>query len=90
MPARPSAPSAEDIERDLAERDPELVEAAREVDLSLLRWSLGLTPLERLRARTTTTGILARLRHGPTDRCSRGSPAGPVRSPPSASTSPAG
>jgi hypothetical protein len=42
MPARTPALTA-DLERVLAERDPELVEAVQNVDLSLLRWSLGLT-----------------------------------------------
>lgn len=64
----PAAPTAADLGRVLAERDPELVEAVQDVDLSLLRWSLGLTPLERLRACAGTTRTLDRLRHGTTDR----------------------
>ncbi|MEM9457372.1 MAG: hypothetical protein AAGF11_24545 [Myxococcota bacterium] len=48
----------------LARTDPDLLEAANEVDVSLLRWSLGLTPLERLRACTRTAGTLERLRRG--------------------------
>ena len=60
MPARTPALTA-DLERVLAERDPELVEAVQNVDLSLLRWSLGLTPLERLRACAGTARTLDRL-----------------------------
>lgn len=66
MPA--PAPTAADLERVLAERDPELVEAVQDVDISLLRWSLGLTPLERLRACAGTARTLDRLRHGTADR----------------------
>lgn len=61
MPARAPALTA-DLERVLAERDPDLVEAVQDVDLSLLRWSLGLTPLERLRACAGTARTLDRLR----------------------------
>jgi hypothetical protein len=52
------------IEQAIAREDSELVEAAREVDLSLLRWSLGLTPLERLRSCTRMASTLDRLRRG--------------------------
>lgn len=55
--------TADEVEQAVALRDPELVEAAREVDQTLLRWSLGLTPLERLRACTQATSTLERLRH---------------------------
>ncbi|MEM9459382.1 MAG: hypothetical protein AAGF11_34705 [Myxococcota bacterium] len=52
------------LERVLASTDPQLVAAADEVDVSLLWWSLGLTPLERLRACTRTASTLERLRRG--------------------------
>jgi hypothetical protein len=54
----------DELERVLALTDPELLEAANEVDVTLLRWSLGLTPLERLRACTRTVDTLERLRRG--------------------------
>ncbi|MCH9685105.1 MAG: hypothetical protein K0V04_26950 [Deltaproteobacteria bacterium] len=57
-------PTSDDLERVLAFVDPELLQAADEVDVSLLRWSLGLTPLERLRACTTTASALDWLRRG--------------------------
>ena len=56
--------TASESERVLALVDPELLEAADEVDVSLLRWSLGLTPMERLRSCTRTAGTLERLRRG--------------------------
>ena len=62
------APSADEVERAVALRDPDLVDAAREVDQTLLRWSLGLTPLERLRACTQATSTLERLCHASRDR----------------------
>ena len=52
----------EAIERDLAERDPELLAAVSEVDLSLVRWSLSLSPIERLRVCTRNARVLDRLR----------------------------
>jgi len=61
-------PTADEVEQAVALRDPDLVEAAREVDQTLLRWSLGLTPLERLRACTQATSTLERLRHASRDR----------------------
>lgn len=61
-------PTADEVEQAVALQDPELVEAAREVDQTLLRWSLGLTPLERLRACTQATSTLERLRHASLDR----------------------
>lgn len=67
-PARTPTPTVADLERAFAERDPELLEAVQDLDLSLLRWSLGLTPLERLRACSGTTRTLDRLRHGTADR----------------------
>lgn len=48
----------------LARTDPELVEAANEVDVTLLRWSLGLSPLERLQMCTQMAGALDGLRRG--------------------------
>lgn len=59
-----SGPTADALERVIAEHDPDLVEAAREVDLSLLSHSLSLSPLERLRACTSTTRTLEALRRG--------------------------
>ena len=59
---------AADLERSLAERDPELLAAADEVDVTLLRWSLSLSPLERLRACTKATRALERLRYASTQR----------------------
>lgn len=60
--------TANEVERAVAAEDPELVEASYEVDLTLLRWALGLTPLERLRACTQATETLARLRHATRNR----------------------
>lgn len=62
MPRSP-AEALEAIERDLAERDPELLAAVSEVDLSLVRWSLSLSPIERLRVCTRNTRALDRLRN---------------------------
>jgi hypothetical protein len=59
-----SSPTAQELERLLLLRDPELVEASREVDRTLLRWALELTPLERLRACMRTTSTLDSLRRG--------------------------
>lgn len=59
---------ADDVERAVALRDPDLIAAAREIDRTLLRWSLELTPLERLRACTQATSTLERLRHASRDR----------------------
>ena len=42
--------------------DPLIVQAAREVDRSLLDWALALSPRERLRACTKAGVALARLR----------------------------
>lgn len=42
--------------------DPLIVEAAREVDGTLLDWALGLSPRERLRACTKATAALEHLR----------------------------
>ncbi len=67
MPALP-VPTAAEVERTIAEQDPELVEASYEIDRTLLRWSLGLTPLERLRACTQATNTLERLRRASLDR----------------------
>lgn len=38
------------LEADLAQRDPSLLAAAGEVDVTLIDWALGLSPFERLRA----------------------------------------
>jgi hypothetical protein len=50
------------LETRVAALDPDLVEASYEVDLGLLRWSLAMTPVERLRACTRSARALARLR----------------------------
>lgn len=68
MPGQIPVSIADEVERAVAAVDPELVEAAREVDRTLIRWSLGLTPLERLRACTRATSTLERLRHASRDR----------------------
>lgn len=59
---------ADEVERAIALRDPDLVQASREIDRTLLRWSLGLTPLERLRACSQATATLDRLRHASVHR----------------------
>ncbi|MGB5879887.1 MAG: hypothetical protein WBH85_07655 [Thermoanaerobaculia bacterium] len=41
---------------------PDLVAASREVDRTLLRWMLGLSPRARLRVSANATGALARFR----------------------------
>lgn len=56
--------TADEIEEVLAREDPDLVEAAREVDRSLLAWSLSLTPLERLRVCSCNARGLEQLRRG--------------------------
>ena len=43
---------------------PEIVDASREVDGSLLRWTLAMSPLERLRNAVTYGRAVARLRGG--------------------------
>lgn len=55
----------EELTRRIKARDPDLVAAVDEVDWTLLRWSPGLSPLERLRASTQTANTLARLRNAP-------------------------
>ena len=67
MPPLP-APTANEVEHAVALRDPELVEASHEIDRTLLRWALGLTPLERLRACTQATSTLERLCHASVNR----------------------
>lgn len=46
------------------ELDPLVVQAAREVDLTLLDWSLRLSPRERLRACTNASVALGRFKRG--------------------------
>ncbi len=55
-PTRPAIPVA-------LELDPLVLEAVRDVDQSLLDWSLALSPLERLRACHRAAVALARFRH---------------------------
>ncbi|HHH28630.1 MAG TPA: hypothetical protein ENK57_09835 [Polyangiaceae bacterium] len=52
----------EELTRRIKARDPDLVAAVDEVDWTLLRGSLDLSPLERLRASTQTANTLGRLR----------------------------
>ena len=47
----------------LARVDPELLEAAKDVDRSLLRWMLSLSPLQRLDAASKAARGLAGFRH---------------------------
>ncbi|MDH3745431.1 MAG: hypothetical protein OES47_10055 [Acidobacteriota bacterium] len=46
------------------ELDPLIVAAAAEVDRSLLRWMLSLSPRARLEASTNATRALSRIRRG--------------------------
>ena len=64
--AVPHAPTA--LELALALQDPDVVEASYEVDRTLLRWALELSPLERLRACTRTATTLESLRRGTVSR----------------------
>ncbi len=53
----------------IAARDPELLDAAAEVDRSLLDWALAQTPRQRLDACSSATRALAGFRRGTsTDR----------------------
>ena len=45
--------------------DPLLVEAAADVDRTLIRWALSLSHRERLRASTKATKALSRIRRDP-------------------------
>jgi hypothetical protein len=46
--------------RDFVEsKDPELIGAADEVDISLLRWALSLSPRERLQASSGALSVLS-------------------------------
>ncbi len=49
----------------LAELDPLILEAATEVDGTLLDWALGLSPRERLRASTRAEAALRKFVHAP-------------------------
>jgi len=62
VPSPRSAQTYEELARRLQARDPDLIAAVDEVDWTLLRWSLGLSPLERLRACSQATRTLGRLR----------------------------
>jgi hypothetical protein len=58
-------PSTAEPERQLvASIDPLIVEAAREVDGTLLDWMLGLSPRERLRACSNASRALGRFSDG--------------------------
>lgn len=52
--------------RGATQLDPLMVQASAEVDRSLLRWMLSLSPRERLRAAGRAAGALARIRGGST------------------------
>jgi hypothetical protein len=43
-------------------------QAAREVDMTLIRWALSLSPLDRLRAAVSSASSLHALRDAKTDR----------------------
>ena len=58
------SPTLAELLEQVARLDPLLVEAADEVDRGLLRWSLSLTPRERLRACSRAAATLARLGRG--------------------------
>jgi hypothetical protein len=60
----PSPALARALEQ-VASLDPLLVEAADEVDLGLIRWSLSLSPVDRLRSCSRAAAALARLDRGP-------------------------
>jgi len=49
--------------------DPLVLEAAKDVDLSLIDWALAMSPRERLRASTNVVRTLTRFGHvSPEDR----------------------
>ena len=47
--------------------DPEIRAAVQDVDQSLLEWTLGLTPLERLRSASNATRTLKRFKRDGTE-----------------------
>jgi hypothetical protein len=49
-------------------RHPELLQIVREVDRSLIRWSLDRAPLERLRIASKSVRGLRRFKRGASDR----------------------
>ena len=53
-----------EIEAMLAERNPELLAAADEIDQTLIDWSLSLSPWDRLRACSRATRALLGWRPG--------------------------
>jgi len=54
---------------DLVERvDPELIGALDEVDVSLLRWALSLSPWERLQASSSALSVLSGFHRGPSEQ----------------------
>jgi len=65
--SRESKIAREDTARTQVDLDPLIVQAAREVDLTLLEWALSLSPRERLRACTNASAALRRF----TDASSR-------------------
>jgi hypothetical protein len=58
-------PGDEEAKAPKAPIDPRVREAVRDVDPSLLDWSLSLSLRERLRASYRATAALARFRHEP-------------------------
>ena len=64
MGEAPKPPSAEMQDRSSdGSLDPLVVEAAREVDPTLLEWALSLSPRERLRACSNATIALGKFAH---------------------------
>jgi hypothetical protein len=57
---RSSTMAREDTARPRVDLDPLIVQAAREVDRTLLDWALSLSPRERLRACTNASAALRR------------------------------
>jgi hypothetical protein len=54
--------------RDLVETaDPLMLEAVGDVDLTLIRWGLSLSPWERLRASSGALGFLSSFRRAPSE-----------------------
>ena len=67
VPAAADAPHAGPTPDPLLLVDPELRQAAAEVDRTLIRWALSLTPRQRLDAATRAARALGRFHHDPSD-----------------------
>lgn len=61
---RPGQPNPIDLTALLKDIDPDILEAAQEVDRSLSDWLLSLPPLERIRWSQERAAELARYRRG--------------------------